>query len=177
MHRFKWCHSQSFGCCNALGLDYLNVMDYYETMDDNLWVFVLLLVFFGSSCARLALSLSYYLSLSLMRNSFIDFFPPKMYVYEKEELLPLLLMLYGKKAPLLSFYHIIRKEFLRERNLSSFLAFKNKFSLTLKYDTMKSCDFMTSSWCVYDEKCERDESGVSWKIFLYIFSIGKNENK
>lgn len=171
MHRFKWCHSQSFGCCNALGLDYLNVMDYYETMDDNLWVFVLLLLFFGSSCARLALSLSYYLSLSLMRNSFIDFSPLKCMYTKKKNYCHCCWCSTAKKAPLLSFYHIIRKEFLRERNLSSFLAFKNKFFLTLKYDTMKSCDFMTSSWCVYDEKCERDESGVSWKKFSCIFFL------
>ncbi|XP_070503050.1 potassium voltage-gated channel protein Shaker-like [Chironomus tepperi] len=34
MHRNKW--FQCFGCYDKIGLDYLNVMDYYETMDDNL---------------------------------------------------------------------------------------------------------------------------------------------
>ncbi|CAG9807415.1 unnamed protein product [Chironomus riparius] len=34
MHRNKW--FQCFGCYDKIGLDYLNVMDYYESMDDNL---------------------------------------------------------------------------------------------------------------------------------------------
>ncbi|KAG5670750.1 hypothetical protein PVAND_000991 [Polypedilum vanderplanki] len=34
MHRNKW--YKCFGCHNSLGLDYFNVMDYYEEMDDNL---------------------------------------------------------------------------------------------------------------------------------------------
>lgn len=34
MHHKKWC--QCCACYNeTLGLDYLNVMDYYETMEDN----------------------------------------------------------------------------------------------------------------------------------------------
>lgn len=132
------------------------------------------LLFWVQLCQTLSLTLSLAVSLALSHaEQFYWFFHPLK--YEKEELLPLLLMLYGKKK--LLFYHHLRI-FKRERNLSSFLAFKNKFSLKREiwhYEIMWLHDFIMM--CVWWKVVREMRADEKYRKKILVYFLGRNENK